>query len=359
MIAVFFGGRSCEHDISIITGLQAMSACKRKCVGVYIDCDGLWWAADCFDSAAAVRNKKFKGKPVHIRPSEPYLYCKNKRVGRIDAALLCMHGVLGEDGALQGLLEMCGVPYTGSGVEASAIGMNKLRTKSVFESAGLEVLPYVPLTRTEYVKNANAAISGAQKIGYPIIVKPCNLGSSIGISVAKSDTELFTALRVAFEWDDVVIMEKALADFTEVNCAVIECGDGELKISETEQPVGWKTFLTFADKYSGDVKSERRKSPADVGDDVNAQIQRSAEAAYKAVGCSGVARVDFLVKDGHVYANEINTIPGSLASGLFDGELCFSELIELLIDGALRRKRRFDALKRVYEPATPVITNKF
>lgn len=355
MIAVFFGGKSCEHDISIITGLQAMSACQKRCVGIYIDSDGVWWAAKSFDSVNAVRNNMFNAKRVHLRPNDNGLYTKNKRLCSVDVAVLCMHGMLGEDGALQGLLEMCGIPYTGSGVAASAIGMNKLRSKAVFERAGLDVLPYIAITRKKYTADAGELINDVCSLGYPVIVKPCNLGSSIGISVSQNQTELFTALRVAFEWDDTVIIEKALTDFTEVNCAVLGDYDDEtLTVSETEQPVGWKTFLTFADKYAGDVKSIKHKIPADVGDEINAIVREQAERAFRAVGCSGVARVDFLVKDGKVYINEINTIPGSLANGLFSGIMPFSRLIDKLIDCAIARKRTFDRLKRIYTPVIPI-----
>lgn len=357
MIAVFFGGRSCEHDISIITGLQALSACTQKCVGVYIDGDGVWWAASPkeFKSVNAVKNGSFDGKKVYIRPGECVLYSKNKKVCSIDAALLCMHGMLGEDGALQGLLEMCGIPYTGSDIAASAIGMDKLRAKAVFERAGLNVLPYFSVRRSEYTADASGILKSVSGMGYPVIVKPCNLGSSIGISTAKDETALFKALRVAFEWDDVVIVEKALEDFTEVNCAVLgDCDEGRFSVSDTEQPVGWTEFLTFADKYSGDVKGTKHKIPADIGAAKNEEIQELAERAFRAVGCSGVARVDFLVKDNDIYVNEINTIPGSLSCGLFKSSMEFSGLIDRLIDMAIKRKKREDALKRVYTPVTPV-----
>ena len=355
MIAVFFGGRSCEHDISIITGLQAMSACKQKCVGVYIDGDGVWWAAECFDSVSAVRNNRFDGKRVHLRPADCYLYHKNKKLYKVDVALLCMHGILGEDGALQGLLEMCGIPYTGSGVMASAIGMNKIQSKATFEGAGLNVLPYVTATFAQYGADAEDVIERASSLGYPVIVKPCNLGSSIGISVAEDKSALVAALDIAFEWDSLVIIEKALTDFIEVNCAVLgDSYDEQVTVSDTEQPVGWKTFLTFSDKYAGDVKSLRHKIPAEIGAEKNEIIQALAERAFKAVGCSGVARVDFMVKDDDIYVNEINTIPGSLAAPLF-GQMPFSQLIEKLIDCALRRKQRFDALKRTSTPTTPLI----
>ena len=354
MIAVFFGGRSCEHDISIITGLQAISACTQKCAGVYIDERGEWWTGE-FDSVNAVKNKRFKGKSVHIRPSEPYLYCKNKRLFKIDAALLCMHGILGEDGALQGLLAMCGVPYTGSDTLASALGMNKLYSKRMFEAAGLSVLPYKALTRAEYERDQNAALKSlVDTLGYPIIVKPCNLGSSIGISLANDDSSLATALHVAFEWDDTIIAEKALEDFTEVNCAVLGDG-GEVTVSDTEQPVGWKSFLTFADKYSGDVKATRHNIPAEVGSEINARVSELAVRAFDAIGASGVARVDFLIKGDDIFVNEINTIPGSLSCALFRRDMEFSRLIDRLIDYAKRRQARFDKLKRLYTPTEPII----
>ena len=356
MIAVFFGGMSCEHDISIITGLQTMSACKQRCIGVYIDSDGQWWAADAdkFPGVNAVRDGRFDGKRTHLRP-DGRLYCKNKKLCRIDAAVLCNHGVLGEDGALQGYLEMCGVPYTGSGVAASAIGMNKLLSKAAFVEAGLKVLPYIAVTHAEYTADASETATRAEALGYPLIVKPCNLGSSIGISMAENPTELFKALRVAFEWDNTVVVEKALTDFTEVNCAVLGDSEvGELTVSDTEQPVGWKNFLTFADKYAGDVKSVRHKIPAEVGAEINEEVQAQAERAFRAVGASGVARIDFMVKNKSVYVNEINTIPGSLANGLFESGLSYSQLIDKMIEIALERKRRFDALKRVYTPVTPL-----
>ena len=335
-----------------------MSACPKKCVGVYIDGDGVWWAADPanFESVNKVKNGKFDGKRVHIRPGQPYLYAKNKRAYKIDVALLCMHGMLGEDGALQGLLEMCGIPYTGSDIAASAIGMDKMRSKSVFEREGLKVLPHFSLTREGYSHDASSALKYVNEItGFPVIVKPCNLGSSIGISMASNQTELFTALRVAFEWDDRVIVEQALTDFIEVNCAVLgDSIEGELISSETEQPVGWKNFLTFSDKYAGDVKATKHKIPAQIGDGLNEEVRDSAERAFKAVGCSGVARVDFLVKGKDIYINEINTIPGSLSSGLFASDMKFSQLIQKLIDIALKRKAREDALKRVYTPLIPL-----
>lgn len=375
MIAIFFGGRSCEHDISIITGMQAMLACFERCCPVYIDENGLWWSGTGFDSFDAIKKKVFKGKLVHIRPSEPYLYCKNKKICRITTALLCNHGTLGEDGSLQGLLEMSNIPYTGSDVIASAIGMNKLASKLVFKSAGLDVLPYIAVHKKSFDTELTSVLKRVKsELGMPVIVKPCNLGSSIGISVARTQTEFCTAMRVAFEWDNTVIVEKALTDFVEVSCAVIgDCSgmgcygsnrvdDGvnvdNLIVSETEQPIGWKEFLTFKDKYSNGGKESRKIQPASVPVEINDKIKQMAKVAFSAVGCSGVARVDFLVKGDNVYINEINTIPGSLASGLFEREMPLPRLIDKLIEIARVRNDRRNKLKRTYTPIEPVTFGK-
>ena len=356
MIAVFFGGRSCEHDISIITGLQTLSACKRPCVGVYIGTDGVWRTSNEFDSVNAVRNGRFKGRVVHIRPGENYLYCGNKRLCKIDVAVLCMHGILGEDGALQGMLEMCAIPYTGSGVEASAIGMNKLLSKRVFERAGLPVVPYALLRHDDYTKDAHGSVKPIiEQIGFPLIVKPNNLGSSIGITIANNINELYKSVRIAFEWSETVIIEKALKNFTEVNCAVLGDGYNEVIVSDTEQPVGWKEFLTFKDKYSGDVKSNKHKIPAGIPEERNDEVKSLAVKVFNAVGCSGVARIDFMLTENEIFVNEINTIPGSLSSPLFRKRMDFSELIERLIAYAELKKARFDRLKRVYTPIEPII----
>ena len=182
--------------------------------------------------------------------------------------------------------------------------------------------------RSQYTADAAVVIKRVNELGYPVIVKPCNLGSSIGISMANDNTELFTALRIAFEWDDTVIVEKALTDFIEVNCAVLgdSCDAGSVVTSDTEQPVGWKNFLTFSDKYSGSVKTQRHKTSRRDREDNNERVKELAARAFCAVGCSGVARVDFLVKDDEIYVNEINTIPGSLSCALFKSGMRFPSL---------------------------------
>lgn len=331
-VAVFFGGRSCEHNVSIVTGLQALADFPKMHNGipVYIDETGVWHTGEAYAHIETYRKKgKTVGKVVCLHPSSPYLYTeKGKKLCRIDAALLCTHGAFGEDGCLQGVLETSGIPYTGSGVGGSAIGMDKEMQKRLFSAAGLSVLPYVAFDADAYVNDSYRIIERLKKeLTFPIIVKPCNLGSSIGISLAHTYDELFAAVRIALAFDSRVVAENALQDFDEYNCAVLL---GEP--SEVEKPVGWKDFLTYEDKYLRKSTGTRREFPAAVTEDLRTRIREAARVAYAAVGAGGVARVDFLHKDGALYVNEINTIPGSLAAYFYEGGTPY--VIEKLLQSA-------------------------
>ncbi len=349
-VGVFFGGRSCEHNVSIVTGLQAIGEFpdEHKAVAVYIDEKGVWHTGKEYTDIAFYAQRKrsaYPGKEVYLRPSSPYLYTKNgKKLCRLDCCLLCNHGMGGEDGSLQGLLELAGLPYTGSGICASAVGMDKGMMKRLFAQAELPILPYVTMSGEEYVRDAYGVLEAIKaKLAFPLIVKPCNLGSSIGIALAHGYDELFTAIRVALEWDTRVVIEKALEDFEEFNCAVL-CGEA----SEVEKPVGWKDFLTYEDKYLSKSQGVGREYPAKIDDALREKIRSTAVAAYNAVGADGVARVDFLYKDGELYVNEINTIPGSLSSYFFKGGTPY--VIGKLLERAqavFSAKRR---LKYAYRP---------
>ena len=344
-IAVFFGGRSCEHNVSIVTGVQALAEMPKNHEGipVYIDEQGVWHTGKEYAYIETYRKKEKGGKVVCLHPSSPYLYTeKGKKVCKIDVALLCTHGAFGEDGCLQGVLETAGIPYTGSDLSASAIGMDKERQKRLFKEAGLPVLPFVAFDAENYVNDSYQIIERIKKtLTFPMIVKPCNLGSSIGISLARSYDELFYAVRVALAFDSRVVVENALEDFTEYNCAVLL---GEP--SEVEMPVGWKDFLKYEDKYlsKGGV---RREFPAPVSAELRDRIREGAAAAYAAVGAGGVARVDFLYKEGALYVNEINTIPGSLASYFYEGGTPFviEKLVKHAKDVFAAKERRTFAYK--------------
>lgn len=343
-VAVLFGGKSCEHNVSIVTGVQALAAFPKahKGIPVYIDEEGIWHTGEAYAHIETYRKKgKKAGKVVCLHPSSPYLFTESgKKLCRIDAALLCNHGAFGEDGCLQGLLEIADIPYTGSGVAASAVGMDKEMQKRLFMQAGLSVLPYVAFTADDYVNDSYTVVERLKnELRFPMIVKPCNLGSSIGISLAHDYNELFIAVRVALSFDSRVVVENALEDFDEYNCAVL-LG----KPSEVEKPIGWKEFLTYEDKYLSKREGTGREFPAPVSDALRARIRESAASAYAAVGADGVARVDFLCKGDELYVNEINTIPGSLAAYFYEGGFAF--VIEKLLARAkevyaIKQRRKF------------------
>lgn len=348
VVGVFFGGKSCEHDISVITGIRAIEVCRHKCVAVFIDRDGVWYTGEVHSIDDVRRKRNFKR--VHMRPNERWLYCKNKRVIELDVALLCLHGLNGEDGTVQGLLELCGLPYTGSGVTGSSIGIDKPCSKKLFNAAGLKTTEYITIERGEYNADIYDCVKRVKEnLGFPLICKPARLGSSIGVNIARSWDSFFVALRVAFEWDNTVIVERALENFTEINCAVLKCG-GEYVVSETEEPTGWKEFLKFQDKYGKSLKNFKRKCPASAPSEIIEKVKEYAVTAFKAVGAEGVARVDFMLADGELYVNEINTIPGSLAAPLFIPlKISESELIDKLINGALECAKNRARIKYDYQ----------
>lgn len=348
-LAVIFGGKSSEHDISIITGVMAVNAAgvKHEVIPVYITRDGHMVTGKHFDNTETFL-APVKGKSVCFIPGSGGIKVGGKFV-HIDCAINACHGHGGEDGALSGLLELSEIPYAGSGVAASAVGMDKLIFKQLLSGNGMPVLPYFGVNRYDYSKADFDLAAQADKIGFPLIVKPCNLGSSIGVSIAENYRELFVALDAAFLWDRRAIVEKALVNFTEVNCAVLGYDD-IIVSSEVEQPVGFKDILKFDDKYCRSLKTEVRKMPADLPDDVRYKVRSLAERTFKEVGASGVARVDFLLGGGEIYVNEINTVPGSLSEYLFGySGMTFVELIDKLIGDAIKIKSHKDVLKYRYK----------
>lgn len=348
-IAVLFGGKSCEHNVSIVTGLQVIGDFppEHKVIPVYIDEKGVWHTGKEYTNIDTYKNKSktYPGKEVHFCPSSPWLQQKNgKKLSKIDCCVICNHGVNGEDGSLQGLIELAGIPYTGSGVCASAAGMNKCVMKRLFAESALPIVPYISVSGEEYVSDSFALIEKIKReLGFPLIVKPSNLGSSIGIAIARDYSELFTAVRVALEWDTSVVIEKALVDFEEFNCAVL-CGEP----SEVEKPVGWKDFLTYEDKYLSKSEGVGREFPAKIDEGLRTRIRALAVKAYNAVNADGVARVDFLYCGGELYVNEINTVPGSLSGYFFDGGTRF--VTAKLIDRALAVFGAKKRLKYAYKP---------
>jgi len=361
-VAVFFGGKSCEHNISIITAVQAMRVLgvRHDIIPIYIDNEGIFWhGEELKEMRAFKKDKKVKKQRVTFMGGSKNLYSvKGKILATVDVALLCTHGFGGEDGCLQGLLSLCGIPFTGSGVLASSIGMNKIYSKKMFERDFLPILPYVGFNKTEYKNDLYSLVEKIKtELTFPLIVKPASLGSSIGITVAHDFPELFEAISNAFLWDNEVVIENALVNYLEYNCAAIGDG-GDILLSEIERPISSSEFLTYKDKYLNKQKGQsgtKKEFPAKIDSKLASKIKILTRKAFKAIGASGVARIDFLLsEEGQLYVNEINTIPGALSNYLFtkgDNFLSFADLLDRLLDIAVVRQKRSDDLQFVYKSA--------
>lgn len=341
-VAVFFGGKSPEHDISIITGLQAMSklrADKYEIFPIYIK-DGYYFGKfKSIDDFVEFDKSKCE-EVVLIKGSFFTVKKKLKRLFKPDVALLCTHGGNGENGVLQGILEDNQIPYTSSNVFGSAIGMDKEFSKQLFESDLINVVRHFTVEKDDFEKNQNEVIMHLETfLSYPMITKPVSLGSSIGIKKSRNREELVESIHIATFFDTRVIVENALERFTEVNCAAVSDGE-KVYISETESPTSWNEFLTFEDKYANDGKMSEidRKIPAELDPSMELEVKDITEKIYTDFGLKGVVRFDFLVeeKNKKLYLNEINTIPGSLAFYLFEPiGISFEELLDIMVKGAV------------------------
>lgn len=343
-LVVIYGGNSCEKDISIITALQAISAVDKTKYKVYplYWSDGFYILEDYDKIDTYAKATKLVGKQAIFNKNTLCVLKKNriKKLADIDCALLCTHGGMGENGALQGYLEVNGIPYTSPGVLASAIGMDKAVCKMICKRLSLPTLPYGTIFEGDGKENLEKIIA---RIGFPMIVKPAKQGSSIGISICKTREELDENLKVAFVYDKKVVIEKALTDFKEINCACIKSKD-KIYPSTLEEPVGWQEFLTFEDKYMSSAgkimkNSAKRIFPAEIGEVESKKVQNMTVKLYTALECKGIIRCDFLMDkaSGEIYLNEINTIPGSLAGYLYeDRDFRLKDVIEIIVEEAIK-----------------------
>ena len=340
-LAVIYGGDSTERDISVITAVQAMKTLKREydLYPLLLE-DNAFYHVDKADEIKSYIGKGSAKKRVFIDKDGVFSVGIGgiKRVCKPDCFLVCTHGGSGENGALQGYLDVIGLPYTSCGVAASATGMDKALSKVVFSSLGLKVLPYTVIQSGDGLKRVE------DEIGYPVMVKPLSQGSSIGVAAANDMKELKEVADVAFSFDERVICERALTDFTELNCAVLT-KDGEIIASELEQPLSWEKFLSFEEKYlksGGKMSGGGRIYPADVPESVRNEVIAAAKKAYVGIGAKGIVRADFLLDntDGKVYINEVNTVPGSLATYLFEKNgMDYTAVVKCAVDDAILRSK--------------------
>ena len=364
-VAFFYGCRSVEHEVSIISAVQAMRAVDREkydVTPVYVTKDGEMYTGNCLFEIEEYRNLSEllskcqkvnflrENGAVVMTEQTKKLFQKPKSV-RIDVAFPVVHGTNCEDGTIQGFFEYLNLPYVGCDIISSAVGMDKAVFKDVLKSAGLPVLDCICIRAKEYLTDKQKFQDEIeQKIGFPLIIKPVNLGSSVGISKVNTKEQLDDAVMLALSFTDRILAEHAITSLREINCSVLGDAD-ECIASVCEEPFMNDEILSYEDKYMGNSKnggqskgmaSLGRKIPADLSEEKAEEIRSLACKTFKAIGANGVVRIDFMIdtETDKVYANEINTIPGSLAFYLWEASgIKYPELITRLIDLAFKRQR--------------------
>ncbi|MCH5230341.1 MAG: D-alanine--D-alanine ligase [Muribaculaceae bacterium] len=376
-VGVFFGGRSVEHEISVISALQAIAAFdkdKYEVVPVYISKEGKWLTGPALLEISNYKDLKgleSKVEEVFMKPiyGDYKLYRANTKSGLfskknpivedLHIAFPVLHGSHGEDGMFQGVLETIGIPFVGCDTLSSANGMDKITMKMILRESGIPVVDYVWFTDREWLSNREMVDKKVEEeLDYPVIVKPANLGSSIGISKASDRKSLDTAIESAIRFSSRIIVERMVQDMKEINCSVL--GDADHReTSVCEEPLKEKDFLTYQEKYGGGAKSgmqaSQKKIPADIPAETSAKIQKLASDTFRVLACNGVSRIDVMIdnENGDIFVNEINTIPGSLSFYLWEETgVSFKDLIDKLIGLALKRKR--DTERKTYSYDTNI-----
>ena len=373
-VGVFFGGRSVEHEISVISALQAINAFdseKYDVVPVYISKQGKWFTGDALLDVKNYKDLKSletKVEEVFMKPvyGDYKLYRENIKggifskkdpvVSELHIAFPVLHGSHGEDGMFQGLIETIGIPFVGCDTLSSANGMDKITMKMILSESGIPVVDYIWFTDREWLGNRESIDKKIEEnLEYPVIVKPANLGSSVGISKASDRKELDRAIENAIRFSSRIIVEHMVQDMMEINCSVL--GDADHRESSVcEEPIKHKDFLTYDEKYGGGGKAgmqaSQKKIPADIPDETSSKIKSLASETFRVLACNGVSRIDFMIdkETGDIFVNEINTIPGSLSYYLWEETgVSFKELIDKLISLALKRKRDIDRKTYSYD----------
>ena len=372
-VGVFFGGKSVEHEVSVISGIQALKAFdkeKYEPIPIYITKDNELYTGEAVGDISSYRNipgllkqsrriflMSEQGKVNLIQYPEKKF--GNSALGSIDVAFPVVHGANVEDGSLQGFLRHYNIPLAGCDVGASAVTMDKYVMKTVLKDNGIPVLDCVTLHIAEYQEAEEAACQKVeQKVFYPVIVKPVNLGSSVGIKIAKDRDGLAEALEYAFTFGQKVLVERAIMALREINCAVL--GDYEsAQASECEEPISSDEILSYEDKYvaggkggSEGMRTAQRKLPADLIPEMRERIRELAVSTFRVLGCNGVSRIDFMIdkETDQVYVNEINPIPGSLAFYLWEAVgKPYGELLDDMVKLALKREREENALMTSFD----------
>lgn len=368
-VGVLFGGKTTEHEVSIITAVQAMgylNTSKYEVVPIYL----------------TKENEMYTGAPlkemdVYREPDLLKRYCKNvvcynkngvlvlqnknglikRTIAEVDIVMPCVHGYNMEDGNIQGLLETYNVPYTGSDIYGCTVGQDKVFQKQILKDEGILVPKYTWFYDNEYYENETKILNDVKKIGYPVIVKPARQGSSIGISVAHNEEKLKEAIEEAINYDDKILIEEVINNMIELNCSVLG-SSSYCETSVIEQVMGDDEILSFKDKYIGNsckkgclkisggskgMASASRIIPANIPEKITNEIKETSKKAFRVLGASGVVRIDYLYdkKNKKYYVNELNTIPGSLSFYLWTPlNKEYDELLDDMINIAIKRYKK-------------------
>ena len=368
-VAVFFGGRSVEHEISVISALQAIAAFdkeKYNVIPVYISKQGRWYTSPLLLDVKNYRDMKGltqRCTEVMLRPefgdynlyktTNGFFEKRHPVVATLHAVLPVLHGTNGEDGIFEGVLETIGIPYAGCNTLSSANGMDKITMKMILRESGIPVVDYVWFTDRQWFAQKESIIEKVEKeLGYPVIVKPANLGSSVGIGKAADRQQLIERINYAEKFSQRIIVEHMIEKLKEINCSVLGNADENIA-SVCEEPVKTGDILSYEDKYMGGSKSAKgsgmqsseRRVPAQIPEEMSERIRNMSRDTFRVLSCHGVSRIDVMIneKDNQVYVNEINTIPGSLSFYLWEASgIKFPQLIDRLMELAFERKRRAD-----------------
>ena len=360
-VGVIFGGETVEHEVSIISALQAiknLNKDKYDIVPIYISKDRIWYTGNPLLEVEFFKdfnnNKKFVKKVVLVKKENGY-YLQNtnglfrRDITDLDIILPVVHGNNVEDGTLAGYLDTVGIPYVGSHVLGAALGQDKVAMKQVMASDGIPIVPYTWFFDNEYIEDKEDILKKIKSITYPVVVKPATLGSSVGITLVHNDKEIESAIEEAIKYDNKIVVEHAISNLVEVNASVL--GNYEYqKVSPLEEVMGLDEILSYADKYLSSSKtkgstgskgmaSTSRIVPARISKKLTNDIQETSKKVFRLLNLSGVCRIDYLIdsKTEKYYVNEPNTIPGSLSFYLWkEAGMSYSELLDEMISIAIK-----------------------
>lgn len=359
-VGVIFGGETVEHEVSIISALQAiknLDESKYEIIPIYISKDRTWYTGHILLDIETFKDfnnvKKYAKKVTLYKKENSYLLqCTTglfrKDITDVDVILPVVHGNNVEDGTLAGYLDTVGVPYVGSHVLGAALGQDKVAMKQIMASNDIPVVDYTWFFDNEYTEDKDKILKNIKKVGYPVVVKPATLGSSVGITYVKSEKDIEEALETAISYDTKVVVEKAVENLVEVNDSVLGSYEYQ-KVSPIEEVMGEDEILSYADKYLGNAKktgsaskgmaSTSRIIPARISDKLTNEIQDCSKKVFRIMNFSGVCRIDYLIdsKTQKFYVNEPNTIPGSLSFYLWkEAGMKYSDLLDEMIQIAIK-----------------------